>query len=87
MVLNKQPQTAGGSTVLLSVDKGCGRTSESILIVDVMQKRSDLLDVQKGMIIGFWAKGGSISKTAKFVNCSRATVVKVWKRFQKRPSL
>ncbi|GBN34945.1 hypothetical protein AVEN_25990-1 [Araneus ventricosus] len=39
-----------------------------------MQKRSDLSDVQKGMIIGFQAKGGSISETANFVNCSRATV-------------
>ncbi|GFV03194.1 transposable element Tcb1 transposase [Trichonephila clavipes] len=39
-----------------------------------MQKRSDLSDVQKGMIIGFRAKGGSISETAEFVNCSRAAV-------------
>ncbi|GFV69910.1 transposable element Tcb1 transposase [Trichonephila clavipes] len=31
-----------------------------------MQKRSDLSDVQKG----FQAKGGSISETAEFVNCS-----------------
>ncbi|GFU65905.1 transposable element Tcb1 transposase [Trichonephila clavipes] len=30
-----------------------------------MQKRSDLSDVQKGMIIDFRAKGGSISETAK----------------------
>ncbi|GFY28882.1 transposable element Tcb1 transposase [Trichonephila clavipes] len=47
-----------------------------------MQKRSDLSDVQKGMIIGFRAKGGSISKTAEFVNCSRATVVKVYHAWQ-----
>ncbi|GFX78901.1 transposable element Tcb1 transposase [Trichonephila clavipes] len=47
-----------------------------------MQKRSDLSDVQKGMIMGFRAKGGSISKTAEFVNCSRATVVKVYRAWQ-----
>ncbi|GBM22792.1 hypothetical protein AVEN_196146-1 [Araneus ventricosus] len=42
-----------------------------------MQKRNDLSDVQKGMIIGFRAKGGSISETANLMNCSRAGVVKV----------
>ncbi|GBL75225.1 hypothetical protein AVEN_194459-1 [Araneus ventricosus] len=47
-----------------------------------MQKRSDLSDVQKGMIIGFRAKGGSISETANFVNCSRAAVVKVYCAWQ-----
>ncbi|GBM46674.1 hypothetical protein AVEN_261054-1 [Araneus ventricosus] len=47
-----------------------------------MQKRSDLSDVQKDMIIGFRAKGGSISETANFVNCSRAAVVKVYRTWQ-----
>ncbi|GIY11971.1 uncharacterized protein CDAR_449251 [Caerostris darwini] len=47
-----------------------------------MQKRSDLSDVQKVMIIGFRAKGGSISETANFVNCSRAAVVKVYHTWQ-----
>ncbi|GBN76232.1 hypothetical protein AVEN_264024-1 [Araneus ventricosus] len=47
-----------------------------------MQKRSDLSNVQKGMIIGFRAKGGSISETANFVNCSRAAVVKVYRAWQ-----
>ncbi|GBN67745.1 hypothetical protein AVEN_161199-1 [Araneus ventricosus] len=47
-----------------------------------MQKCSDLSDVQKGMIIGFRAKGGSISETANFVNCSRAAVVKVYRTWQ-----
>ncbi|GBO12980.1 hypothetical protein AVEN_65033-1 [Araneus ventricosus] len=47
-----------------------------------MQKRSDLSDVQKGMIIGFRAKGGSISETANFVNCSRAAVVKLYRACQ-----
>ncbi|GBN35019.1 hypothetical protein AVEN_14753-1 [Araneus ventricosus] len=47
-----------------------------------MQKRSDLSDVQKGMIIGSRAKGGSISETANFVNCSRAAVVKVYRVWQ-----
>ncbi|GBM09082.1 hypothetical protein AVEN_27188-1 [Araneus ventricosus] len=47
-----------------------------------MQERSDLSDVQKGMIIGFRAKGGSISETANFVNCSRVAVVKVYRAWQ-----
>ncbi|XP_042903242.1 uncharacterized protein [Parasteatoda tepidariorum] len=47
-----------------------------------MQKCSDLSDVQKGMIIGFRAKGGSISETTDFVNCSRAAVVKVYRAWQ-----
>ncbi|GBN59495.1 hypothetical protein AVEN_38791-1 [Araneus ventricosus] len=47
-----------------------------------MQKRSDLSDVQNGMIIGFRAKGGSISETGNFLNCSRAAVVKVYRAWQ-----
>ncbi|GFX00420.1 transposable element Tcb1 transposase [Trichonephila clavipes] len=47
-----------------------------------MQKRSDLSDVQKGMIMGFRVKGGSISETAEFVNCSHAAVVKVYRAWQ-----
>ncbi|GBN91177.1 hypothetical protein AVEN_149591-1 [Araneus ventricosus] len=47
-----------------------------------MQKRSDLSDVQNGMIIGFRTKGGSISETANFVNCSRAAVEKVYRAWQ-----
>ena len=47
-----------------------------------MQKLSDLPDVQKGMIIGFRAKGGSISETAEFVNYLRAAVVKVYRAWQ-----
>ncbi|KFM59722.1 Transposable element Tcb1 transposase, partial [Stegodyphus mimosarum] len=34
------------------------------------------------MITGFRAKGGSISETALFVNCSRAAVVKVYRAWQ-----
>ncbi|GFY20127.1 transposable element Tcb1 transposase [Trichonephila clavipes] len=34
------------------------------------------------MIIGFRAKGGSISETAEFVNCSHAAVVKVYHAWQ-----
>ncbi|GBL71855.1 hypothetical protein AVEN_231510-1 [Araneus ventricosus] len=60
----------------------CPRASESISVVGVMQKRSDLSDVQKGMIIGFRTKGGSISETANFVNCSRAAVVKVYRAWK-----
>ncbi|GBM91022.1 hypothetical protein AVEN_198491-1 [Araneus ventricosus] len=47
-----------------------------------MQKRSDLSDVQKGMIVGFRVKGGSLSETANFVKCSRAAVVKVYRAWQ-----
>ncbi|GFX99885.1 transposable element Tcb1 transposase [Trichonephila clavipes] len=47
-----------------------------------MQKRSDLSHVQKGRIIGFRAKGGSISETAEFVNCSRAAMEKVYRAWQ-----
>ncbi|GBN94739.1 hypothetical protein AVEN_160913-1 [Araneus ventricosus] len=47
-----------------------------------MQKRSDLSNVQKDMIIGFRAKGGRISETANFVNCSRAAVVKAYRAWQ-----
>ena len=46
-----------------------------------MGKRGDLSELQKGMIIGFRAKGGSISETAQFVNCSRAAVVKVYREW------
>ncbi|GFT47358.1 uncharacterized protein TNCV_3749311 [Trichonephila clavipes] len=73
---------AGGSTVQLSVYKGCLRASENISIVGVMQKRSDLSDVPKSMIMGFRSKGGSISETAEFVNCSCAAVVKVYRAWQ-----
>lgn len=47
----------------------------------VMGKGSDLSELQKGMIISFRTKGGSISETAKFVNCSRAAVVKVYREW------
>lgn len=47
-----------------------------------MQKRSDLSYIQKGMFVGFRAKGRSISETANFINCSRAAVVKVYCEWQ-----
>ncbi|GBO01956.1 hypothetical protein AVEN_232315-1 [Araneus ventricosus] len=34
------------------------------------------------MIIGFRAKGGSISETANFANCPRAAVVKAYRAWQ-----
>ncbi|GBM91921.1 hypothetical protein AVEN_132271-1 [Araneus ventricosus] len=34
------------------------------------------------MIIGFRAKGGRISETANFLNCSRAAVVKIYRTWQ-----
>ncbi|GFT84562.1 HTH_Tnp_Tc3_2 domain-containing protein [Trichonephila clavipes] len=69
-------------TVQLGEYKMCGRASEDIEIVGLMQKRSDLSDVQKDMIIGFRTKSGSISETTKFVNCLRAAVVKVYQSWQ-----
>ncbi|GFT86079.1 hypothetical protein TNCV_3256951 [Trichonephila clavipes] len=62
----------------LSGYKGYRRASENSTVGFVLQNWCDLSDVQKGRIIGFGAKGGSISETAKFVNCSRATVVKAY---------
>lgn len=64
------------------VYKGCLGEAGNSRIVGIMQKRNDLSDVQKGMIIGFRAKGGSISETAQFVKCSRAAVVKVYRQWQ-----
>lgn len=37
---------------------------------------------KKSMIIGFWTKGGSISKTVNFINCLCATVVKRYHAWQ-----
>lgn len=42
------------------------RVSDNMEIVGIMQKWSDLSDIQKGMIIGFRGKGGSISEMANF---------------------
>lgn len=44
-----------------------------------MQKRGDLSHVQKGITIGFGAKDGHIFETLEFLNCLRATVIKVCK--------
>ncbi|GFX02322.1 hypothetical protein TNCV_2284901 [Trichonephila clavipes] len=41
------------------------RALENIAIIGLMQKWSDLSDVQRGMIIGFQAKGGIIFETAR----------------------
>ncbi|GFW18447.1 DDE_3 domain-containing protein [Trichonephila clavipes] len=81
-MLNSHLQKAGGSTEQLSVYKEYVRASENITIVGVMLKRSDLSDVEKGMIIGFRVKGGSISETAKFVKCSLAAIVKVFRAWK-----
>lgn len=53
------------------------RELENIEIVVIMQKRSDLYDVKKGIIIGFWSKGGCLSEKTNFVNCSDAILLKV----------
>ncbi|GBN92122.1 hypothetical protein AVEN_80942-1 [Araneus ventricosus] len=41
-----------------------------------------VISAKSGHVIGFRAKGGSISETANFVNCSRAAVVKVYRAWQ-----
>ncbi|XP_055944462.1 uncharacterized protein LOC129975424 [Argiope bruennichi] len=58
------------------------RHSENTSVLAVVQKRSDLSDVQKDMIIVFVDKGGGISETANFINCSRAAVMKIYHAWQ-----
>ena len=79
---NNRSQKAGGSTLQWSVYKGCPRESENIAVVGVMQKPSDLSDVQNSMIIGFRAKGWSISEMANFVNCLCVAMIKVYHAWQ-----
>ncbi|KFM63931.1 Transposable element Tcb1 transposase, partial [Stegodyphus mimosarum] len=64
------------------IGRRLARDPRPVASADELWKRSDLSDFQKGMIIGFRAKGGSISETAEFVNCSRAAVVKVYRAWQ-----
>ena len=61
----------------LRVYKRCPRISESIVTVFVMQKQNDLSEVQKGTIIGFRDKDGSISEKTYFVNYLHSAGVKV----------
>ncbi|GFX95535.1 hypothetical protein TNCV_4825501 [Trichonephila clavipes] len=56
--------------------------SESIAIIGIMQKKNDLSEVQKGMIMGFRTKGGSLCEMAKCVSCSRVDVEKVYHAWQ-----
>ncbi|GBO17027.1 hypothetical protein AVEN_160365-1 [Araneus ventricosus] len=47
-----------------------------------MGKSRDLTDIEKGMIIGYRARGGSISETAAFVKCSRSAVMNVYNNWR-----
>ncbi|GFV82107.1 DDE_3 domain-containing protein [Trichonephila clavipes] len=47
-----------------------------------MQTCQELSEVQNGIIFGFREKVGSIFETAKFVDCSCVTVVKVYHAWQ-----
>ncbi|GBL85077.1 hypothetical protein AVEN_221308-1 [Araneus ventricosus] len=47
-----------------------------------MGKSHDLKDIEKGMIIGYRARGGSISETAAFVKCSRSAVMNVYNNWK-----
>ncbi|GBN43638.1 hypothetical protein AVEN_110391-1 [Araneus ventricosus] len=49
-----------------------------------MGKSHDLTDIEKGMIIGYRARSGSISETAAFVKCSRSSVVNVHSNWKNR---
>ncbi|KAJ8871893.1 hypothetical protein PR048_028233 [Dryococelus australis] len=57
------------------------RLAVHIVLPAAMGKGSDLTELQKVMIIGFRAKGGTISETAAFVNCQCASVVKVYRQW------
>ncbi|GBM52262.1 hypothetical protein AVEN_39774-1 [Araneus ventricosus] len=47
-----------------------------------MGKSRDLTDIEKGMIIGHRASGGSINETAAFVKCSRSVIVNVYNNWK-----
>ncbi|GFW65711.1 transposable element Tcb1 transposase [Trichonephila clavipes] len=52
-----------------------------------MQTCKELSEVQNGIIFGFREKVGSISETAKFVDCSCVTVVKRLVRENRRATV
>ncbi|GFT98748.1 HTH_Tnp_Tc3_2 domain-containing protein [Trichonephila clavipes] len=72
----------GLRTVLQSRRPKENAYSENTTIVGVMQTCKELSEVQNGIIFGFREKVGSISETAKFVDCSCVTVVKVYRAWQ-----
>lgn len=43
-----------------------------------MGKTPDLPDLEKGMVIGYWGRGASMSETAECVECSHVPGVKVY---------
>ncbi|GBN99020.1 hypothetical protein AVEN_23185-1 [Araneus ventricosus] len=47
-----------------------------------MGKSHDLTDIEKGMIVGYRARGGSISETAAFVKCLSSAVVNVYNNWK-----
>ncbi|GBL76534.1 hypothetical protein AVEN_86457-1 [Araneus ventricosus] len=47
-----------------------------------MGKSRDLTDFEKGMNIGYRARGGGISETAAFVKCSRSAQVNVYNNWK-----
>lgn len=59
-------QKTGKKRIAANVYNGYPRVLKNIAIVGVMQKWSDLSDVQKGMITGLRDNNGSISEMAIF---------------------
>ncbi|GBL76946.1 hypothetical protein AVEN_12618-1 [Araneus ventricosus] len=47
-----------------------------------MGKSRDLTDIEKGMIIGYRARDGSISETAAFIKCSCSPIVNVYNNWK-----
>ncbi|GBO41763.1 hypothetical protein AVEN_236504-1 [Araneus ventricosus] len=47
-----------------------------------MGKSRDLTDIEKGMIIGYRTRGGSISETSAFVKCSNSAVMNVYNNWK-----
>ncbi|GBO32847.1 hypothetical protein AVEN_38919-1 [Araneus ventricosus] len=47
-----------------------------------MGKSRDLTNIEKGMIIGYRARGGGISETAAFVNCSHSAIANVYNNWK-----
>ncbi|GBM15470.1 hypothetical protein AVEN_142128-1 [Araneus ventricosus] len=51
-------------------------------MIAVLDKSHDLTDIEKDMIIGYRARGGSISETAAFMKCSPSAVVNVYNNWK-----
>ncbi|KAJ8877702.1 hypothetical protein PR048_022157 [Dryococelus australis] len=75
------PLTRGTPVLIITITQVSKRTNCWIVIAlpAVMGKGRYLTELQKRMIIGFQAKRNSILETAMLVNCSYASMVKVYR--------